>query len=68
MTRVFRPGDRVLLELPVGPRLTFPAPEVNDLRGTAAVEVGPLVYCLESVDQPDAPILDLRLAAPATPR
>lgn len=67
VTGVFRTGDRVVLELPLAPRLTFPHPRVDDLRGTAAVEVGPLVYCLESVDQPDAPLLDVRLDAPATP-
>jgi uncharacterized protein len=67
VTRVFRPGDRVVLELPLVPRLTFPHPGVDDLRGTAAIEVGPLVYCLESVDQPDVPLLNLRLDAAATP-
>jgi len=67
VTRVFRAGDRVVLNLPLVPRLTFPHPSVDDLRGTAAVEVGPLVYCLESVDQPDVPLLDLRLDAAAAP-
>ncbi|HUC25511.1 MAG TPA: beta-L-arabinofuranosidase domain-containing protein [Streptosporangiaceae bacterium] len=67
VTQVFRPGDRVVLELPLVPRLTFPHPSVDDLRGTAALEVGPLVYCLESVDQPDVPLLNLRLDAAATP-
>jgi uncharacterized protein len=61
VTAVFQPGDRVVLELPVAPRLTFPHPRVDDLRGSAAVEAGPLVYCLESVDQPDAPLPDVRL-------
>jgi uncharacterized protein len=53
--------------LPLVPRVTFPHPSVDDLRGTAAVEVGPLVYCLESVDQPDVPLADLRIDATATP-
>jgi DUF1680 family protein len=67
VTRVFRSGDQVILDLPLAPRLTFPDPRVDDLRGSAAVEFGPLVYCLESVDQPDVPLLDLRLEAPASP-
>ena len=67
VTRAFSPGDKVVLELPLVPRLTFPHPSVDDLRGTAAVEVGPLVYCLESVDQPDVPLSGLRLDAAATP-
>jgi DUF1680 family protein len=67
VTRVFRSGDQVILDLPLAPRLTFPDPRVDDLRGSAAVEFGPLVYCLESVDQPDVPLLDLRLDAPASP-
>jgi uncharacterized protein len=67
VTRVFRPGDRVVLGLPLAPRLTFPDPRADDLRGTAAVEAGPVVYCLESVDQPDVPLLDVRLEAPAAP-
>ncbi|WP_277212162.1 glycoside hydrolase family 127 protein [Isoptericola croceus] len=45
-------GDVVVLELPVGPRLTWPDPRVDAARGTAAVERGPLVLCLESVDLP----------------
>jgi uncharacterized protein len=67
VTRVFSAGDKVVLELPLAPRLTFPHPSIDDLRGTAAVEVGPLVYCLESVDQPDDPLPELRLDATATP-
>jgi uncharacterized protein len=67
VTRTFRAGDKVVLELPIAARLTFPHPSVDDLRGTAAVEVGPLVYCLESVDQPDVPLPELRLDATATP-
>jgi uncharacterized protein len=66
VTAAFQAGDRVVLELPLAPRLTFPHPRVDDLRGTAAVEVGPLVYCLESVDQPDVPLPDVRLDALAT--
>lgn len=67
VTGVFGAGDRVVLELPLAPRLTFPHPRADDLRGTAAIEAGPVVYCLESVDQPDVPLPDVRLEALATP-
>ncbi|HEX3761919.1 MAG TPA: hypothetical protein VHW23_24635, partial [Kofleriaceae bacterium] len=48
--RSWRTGDEVILELPVAPRWTFPDPRIDAVRGTVAVERGPLVYCAESVD------------------
>jgi DUF1680 family protein len=56
--RVFRPGEQVRMELPMRPRWTFPDPRVDALRGCAAVEVGPLVMCAESIDQEDGVHLD----------
>jgi DUF1680 family protein len=50
--RQWRPGDRVALTLPMPVRLTVAHPSVDALRGTVAIERGPIVYCLESVDQP----------------
>ena len=40
------------------PRWTFPDPRIDALRGCAAVEVGPIVMCAESVDQEDGVRLD----------
>ncbi|MFF0775822.1 glycoside hydrolase family 127 protein [Nonomuraea wenchangensis] len=49
----WRTGDELRLELPMAPRWTFPDRRVDALRGSAAVERGPLVYCAESVaDEP----------------
>jgi DUF1680 family protein len=42
------------------PRFVYPDPRIDDLRGCVAVERGPLVYAIESVDQPD---VDLDLIA-----
>ncbi len=56
--RVFRPGDVVRMELPMRPRWTFPDPRIDALRGCAAVEVGPIVMCAESVDQEEGVRLD----------
>lgn len=50
--RVFSPGDIVLLELPMEPRLTWPDPRIDAVRGSVAVERGPLVLALESTDLP----------------
>ncbi|GAB2957914.1 beta-L-arabinofuranosidase domain-containing protein [Streptomyces heilongjiangensis] len=46
------PGDRIVLELSMEPRLTVADPRVDAVRGCVAVERGPLVYCLEGVDHP----------------
>jgi DUF1680 family protein len=50
--RRFAPGDTVRLELPIEPRWTVPDPRIDAIRGTAAVEHGPLVLCAESTDIP----------------
>ncbi|WP_169790876.1 beta-L-arabinofuranosidase domain-containing protein, partial [Streptomyces pathocidini] len=49
--RAWRPGDTVMLHLDMAPRLTVPHPRIDALRGCAAIERGPLVYCFEQVDQ-----------------
>ncbi|PYF99294.1 hypothetical protein SAMN05216184_1073 [Georgenia satyanarayanai] len=43
-------GERLVLALPTTPRYTWPDPRIDALRGTVAVERGPLVMCLESTD------------------
>ncbi|GAB2910052.1 glycoside hydrolase family 127 protein [Nonomuraea fastidiosa] len=60
--RTWRPGDRVVLDLAVRPRLTAAVPRLDVARGQVAVERGPLVYCLEQADHPDAGVDDLCLA------
>jgi hypothetical protein len=40
------------VSLDLRPRLTFPNRRIDALRGTVAVERGPLVYCFEQADQP----------------
>lgn len=48
--RTFVVGDRLTLTVPVQARLTVPDPRIDAVRGTVAVERGPLVYALESTD------------------
>jgi uncharacterized protein len=52
VTRRWRPGDKVVLDLPMQVRLTAGAPRVDAVRGCRAIERGPLVYAVEQVDQP----------------
>ncbi|MGW2050456.1 glycoside hydrolase family 127 protein [Streptomyces sp. NPDC001858] len=66
VTQVFRPGDEIRLDLPVGPRWTAPDPRIDAVRGTLAVERGPLVYCAESVDLPDGHEVDVVRVDPST--
>jgi uncharacterized protein len=51
--RQWRSGDVLACTLDLRPRLTFPNRRIDALRGTVAVERGPLVYCFEQADQPD---------------
>jgi uncharacterized protein len=50
-TRVWAEGDEVVLDLPMRVRFTVAHPAADGLRGTVAVERGPIVYALESPDQ-----------------
>jgi DUF1680 family protein len=60
--RHWMPGDVMRCDLNVTPRLTFPGRRIDALRGTAAVQRGPLVYCFEQADQPGgASVEDLAL-------
>jgi DUF1680 family protein len=52
LTRRWRAGDRVVLELDVSPRLTAPNPRIDAVRGCVALERGPVVFCLEELDLP----------------
>jgi DUF1680 family protein len=56
--RTFAVGDRLTLELPLHPRLTWPDERIDAVRGTVAVERGPLVLCAESTDLPEGANID----------
>jgi DUF1680 family protein len=65
--RSWQAGDTVTLELPMPARVTTPHPRVDAVRGTVALERGPLVYCVESLDLPDGVELEqVRLPAGAS--
>ncbi len=50
--RQWQPGDVLRYELDLTPRRSIPDRRIDAVRGTAAIERGPLVYCFEQADQP----------------
>lgn len=66
--RRFSVGDTVELRIDVSPRFTFPDPRIDALRGEVAVESGPVVLCVESVDLPEGlSVNDVYLDARSSP-
>lgn len=61
-------GAVITLDLPVGPRLTWPDDRIDAVRGCVAVERGPLVLCAESTDLPGRALDDLRIDTSRPPR
>jgi uncharacterized protein len=49
--RRWQRGDTIRLRLDLAPRWTRPDRRVDAVRGCAAIERGPLVYCFEQADQ-----------------
>ena len=50
ITRKWKKGDRIELELPMTPRLIEANPLVEEAKNQVAVMRGPIVYCLEGQD------------------
>jgi uncharacterized protein len=65
--RRWQRGDEVVFELPLRPRFTRADPRVDADRGLVAVERGPLVYCVESADQPGQRLDDMVIDASREP-
>jgi uncharacterized protein len=59
--RDWRAGDEVMLVLPLQPRFTEADPRLDAARGSVALEYGPVVYCLESVDNPGYRLDDIAI-------
>jgi DUF1680 family protein len=49
--RRWSPGDTVVLGLPMAPEIVASNPRVDENLGRVAVQRGPIVYCMEGLDQ-----------------
>jgi hypothetical protein len=56
--RGWQAGDRLTLDFAMPVRVLKTDPRVKATRGKAALACGPLVYCLESLDNPDVDIFN----------
>jgi DUF1680 family protein len=54
LRREWSTGDEIVLELPLRVRAIGAANEIDAVRDCAAFERGPLVYCIEGIDLPEA--------------
>jgi uncharacterized protein len=63
LTRTWKPGDRVSLQFDMRPKLVRANERISENHGKAAVQRGPLVYCLEQVDLEGASVYDVSLMA-----
>jgi hypothetical protein len=62
LTRAWHADATIVLDLHMEPELIAPNPRIDAVRGCLAIQRGPLVYCLESHDQPaGVNLLDLRI-------
>lgn len=58
LKRTWKAGDRVELTLPMEVRRIAAHDNVADDRGKLAIERGPVMYCLEGVDQADSTVFN----------
>jgi uncharacterized protein len=66
--REWNDGDEVVLVLPLEPRFTVSDPRLDVARGAVAIEYGPLVYCLEAVDNAGHRLDDLTVDTTVAPK
>ena len=63
--RRWQPGDRLRMSMPMSAELMAANPRVTENIGKVAAQRGPLIYCLEGIDQPGVEsIFDVTLAPP----
>ena len=67
VTRRWAAGDEFVLDLPLDVRFIYADPRVDAARGAVALERGPLVYCLEAVDNPGQRLDDIVVDTNAAP-
>lgn len=67
VARDLKPGQTVSMRIGMEPRVIYPDSRIDAARGCVAVERGPLVMCLESVDLPDGVGVDNICVDPDAP-
>ena len=67
VSRQWNDGDEVVLVLPLEPRFTVADARLDAARGAVGIEYGPLVYCLEAVDNPGHRLDDLTVDTGVAP-
>jgi uncharacterized protein len=61
LRRCWGPGDELSVSFPLQPRVVRPDPRIDAVRGCAAIERGPFVYCFESLEADGEPLDDVRV-------
>lgn len=61
VSRTWQQGDKIELDLPMPAERVYAHPEVRADFGRVALQRGPLVYCVEQVDNPQTPVGRLKL-------
>jgi DUF1680 family protein len=61
LERDWQVGDLVQIQLDMGPQLMESDPRVPGNRGSLAIQRGPLVYCVESPDNPEVDLFEARI-------
>jgi hypothetical protein len=61
ITRTWKTGDRMTLDFELPVRVLHAHRKVRSVRGQVAISRGPLVYCLESIDNPGVDLFGARL-------
>ena len=67
ITREWSAGEELVLDLPLTVRFTRADPRVDADRGAVALERGPLVYCLEAVDNLNQRLDDIIIDTESAP-
>ncbi|TLV02113.1 glycoside hydrolase family 127 protein [Dyadobacter luticola] len=61
--RKWKKADQITLDLPVEPRMITANAQVKDLKNQVALASGPLIYCLEAVDNASLDSLEIGSSA-----
>ena len=59
--RAWQAGDVISLQMLMEPTLVEAHPRIDAVRGSLAIQRGPVVYCLEAIDHHDVNLMDIRL-------